>query len=690
MTILQCTQLAILIAGLCSIGQAEAQIIDSDDATLLEEMAEQTDLSENFSDEILESLEQIRNQPIRLQRATPASLATIPFLDPIRAEHLLLYIQQYGAPVNIAELATVEGFSEELANRLAPYLSFCRNQSPNWRESAKEYTWQARSSLRLTLPYERGYRSKSESRFSGGPIRHRARGELRFPEKARLGLAVEKDAGEPLWKNGTFYGYDYLSGYLLLERPLEKIVPQLSQLIIGDFKIRTGYGLINGQGFGFYKAGFVAEGAKPGRGISPHTGYNESDFQRGIALRLDQGRWNGEAYGMIKRADAIVEKDSVSNGKGVIRSLPAEGLHRTETERMRRENVSLGGIGARAGYSGRIVAFELQYATLRYSLPVVSKTNWFAAGTVRGALHENYGVCFRLKLAKAQIYGEWARYNNKGDALLAGLQAKAAAAGISVELSCRFYDRFYAAPLGRGFGQANKNANEEGYFVHLSKTLTRKTILSGYADIYSSNHAKYRANGPTQGYSMGVRLEHKEKVGGHLRIEYRQKMKEVNATLPNATIMRPEPEIVQSLKFTGLWPVGPRFSIKGETKGARQTQIGNRVKGALLFAALRWSGEKPEMKAELWLSRVASDKGMEPFYLIQRSAGYNSVSTACSGRGSQAGIWFEWRPCRVIQIDLKASHWFYDTVRTTGSGASRWEGSGKTDLEISVRLGNSS
>ena len=238
MTIQKCTQLAILIAFLGSLGQAHAQIVDSDDASLLEELAEQSDLSENLSGEIIEELEQLRIQPIRLHKATPASLADLPFLDPLRAEQLLLYIQQFGAPVNRAELATVEGFSEELANLLAPYLSFGRSQSTSWRQAAKEFTWDARSSLRLTLPYERGYSAQSKSRFAGGPIRQRARADLRFPEKARLGITVEKDAGEPLWKNGTFWGYDYLSGYLLLERPLEKILPQLSQLLIGDFKIR--------------------------------------------------------------------------------------------------------------------------------------------------------------------------------------------------------------------------------------------------------------------------------------------------------------------------------------------------------------------------------------------------------------------------------------------------------------------
>ena len=75
MTIQKCTQLAILIAFLGSLGQAHAQIVDSDDASLLEELAEQSDLSENLSGEIIEELEQLRIQPIRLHKATPASLA---------------------------------------------------------------------------------------------------------------------------------------------------------------------------------------------------------------------------------------------------------------------------------------------------------------------------------------------------------------------------------------------------------------------------------------------------------------------------------------------------------------------------------------------------------------------------------------------------------------------------------------
>jgi len=677
-----------LITACCIDGAVKGQEADTEPADYLEELAETSDLSENLAEEFTEELERLRRNPILLHQASAVVLSELPFLDPLQTENLINYIRRYGAPVNLAELATVEGFSEELAKRVLPYVSFHRSRSPNWKESFKQAESALSSSFRYILPLEKGYTRQSKSPFSGSPLQQRLRGRLLLPGKAEIGFSAEKDEGEPFQFRGSATLYDYLSGYLLLHNPLPRVLPQLSSVLLGDFTIHAGYGLIVGQGFGFRKAGFVADGARPGRGFTPHTGYNETDYERGLAFRMEQGRWSFEGFGSIRRRDAILGPNPMQNKGWVIRSFPTGGLHRTPTERERKNNVREAAAGATMGYSGTIIDGGLRYVNLRYNIPVMTNTSYFAAGTVRGARHENYGIHLRIKTGKAQLFGEWAGYNGTGKALYAGIQTRPGG-GFTVEVAYRNYNRWYAAPLGRGFGQSSKNANEEGVYIHLSKKVTNGLSVTAYGDFYQSGFPKYRANGPTKGWQIGFRGEQNGREGTVLRLDYRIKMKQENGPVQGSKEEFPQPKILHRLKYSGSFRPSPTVLLKTEITGALLEEPGAAKKGALLCGTLRYTGNRIPLKAEIWAARISSQKGMETLYTMQRSAISHYSSTPCTGRATQLGLWLEWRLSRKITIRQKSSCWFYDTFRTGGSGSTSWSGWCKANFELTLSLGNS-
>ncbi|MGE4568370.1 MAG: hypothetical protein AB7C90_04190 [Bacteroidales bacterium] len=670
-------------------GSLKGQEADSEPFDALEEMAELPELSEGQVEEFSEHLERLRRNPATLNRASAAMVAELLFLDPLLANNLANYIRRYGAPVNPAELASVEGFSEELVNRLLPYISFHPARIENWRASIRQADGYLRGTFRYQYPLEKGYSPQAKSPFSGTPLQQRIRGEVRFPAKAEIGFSAEKDAGEPFTFENTVLPYDYLSGYLLLEKPLKRWLPQLSQLLAGDFKIHSGYGVIFGQGFGFRKAGFVADGAKPGRGVTPHTGFNETDYLRGLALRIDQGRWRIEAFGSHRKRDAVLEQNPLEEKRLLIRSFPSTGLHRTPTERLRKNSVDEAALGFSASYSAAIIDGGIAYSHLQYKYPVVSKASYFAAGVLRGARHENYAISLRIKGAKVQLFGEWAGYNSMGKALYTGIQTRPGG-GVTAEISYRNYNRWYAAPLGRGFGHASNNANEEGLFLHLSKQLARGLAVTGYADWYKSALPKYRANRPTQGWQLGFRGEQKSRGETVISVDYRIRMKQENGPVQGSNKVLPQPRILHRLKYSGRFYPSTALVLKTEITGALLAEPTGTKRGVLLSGAIRYTGNQLPVKAEIWALRVNSRKGMEPLYVMQRSAINPFSSTPCTGRGTQVGIWFEWRPCSRIIIRQKSSCWLYDTLRSGGSGSTSWQGWRKTAFELSVSLGNSS
>ncbi len=677
------------ISACCVEGSLKGQEADRETIDYLEQMAGLSELSEEQAEELSEQLERVRRNPTPLYRASAATVAELPFLDPVQAHNLTNYIQRYGAPVNLAELASVKGFSEELANRLLPYVSFHHTRSPTWKESVKQADGYLRTTFRYQHPLEKGYTLQAKSPFSGNPLQHRLGGEVHFPEKAEIGFSAEKDAGERFSFENSAWPYDYLSGYILLHQPLKRWLPQFSRFLAGDFKIHTGYGLIFGQGFGFRKAGFVADGAKPGRGITPHSGYNETDYLRGISIRTEQDRWHFEAFGSLRKRDAVLEPNPLEEKSLLIRSFPSTGLHRTSTERLRKNSVDEAALGLSAGYSGAIFDGGIAYSHLQYRYPVVSKAAYFAAGTLRGTRHENYAFYLRIKTAKAQLFGEWAGYNSLGKALYAGIQTRPGG-GVTAEISYRNYNRWYASPLGRGFGQASNNANEEGLYLHLIKQLAKGTVVTAYADLYQSALPKYRANGPTQGWKLGFRGEQKGRKQTLHSLDYRLTMKQENDPVQGSSIVLPQPRMLHRIKYSGHFSPSPVISFKTEITGALLAALTNTKRGVLLSGTLRYTGSRIPVKADIWAARISSQTGMESLYVTQRSAINHFSSTPCTGRGTQVGIWLEWQPCSRIKIRQKCSCWFYDTLRSGGSGSTSWQGWRKTTFELSLSLGNSS
>jgi len=160
-----------------------------------------------------------------------------------------------------------------------------------------------RASLSGRAPDERPWPSpwKTYLRSSLGPL-----------PGVRVGFLGEKDAGEP-------YRYAFASAYLMVERlgPLER-------LILGDFTLHAGQGLILGRGRGFRREFPVRESAL----LAPHTYADESGYFRGAALTSHAPglplRWT-IFYSTLRRAASL-------DAGGAVTDLDETGLFRTPGE----------------------------------------------------------------------------------------------------------------------------------------------------------------------------------------------------------------------------------------------------------------------------------------------------------------------------------------------------------------------
>jgi hypothetical protein len=172
--------------------------------------------------------------------------------------------------------------------------------------------------------------SNATTRYQG----QAANGYLRY-RNARtgsysFGFTLEKDAGEKFWKweaRKQIFGIDFTSFHAqIMNRG------KLKNLIMGDYQVQAGQGMILGAGFSLGKGSEVIRTVyRSTLGIRPYTSVMEANFLRGVAATYAVNpHIDLTAFYSATRRDASQEQVS---DEIITTSLPISGYHRTPSER---------------------------------------------------------------------------------------------------------------------------------------------------------------------------------------------------------------------------------------------------------------------------------------------------------------------------------------------------------------------
>ena len=91
---------------------------------------------EEVDEEVVELLSHYFARPLNLNRASVSRMTESGLLDRYRAASLYDYRQRHGDILSLAELSMVDGFSEDIVKRLAPFISMESSSLPGERPAA--------------------------------------------------------------------------------------------------------------------------------------------------------------------------------------------------------------------------------------------------------------------------------------------------------------------------------------------------------------------------------------------------------------------------------------------------------------------------------------------------------------------------------------------------------------------------
>lgn len=432
-------------------------------------------------------IEALYLSPLDINSVQQDILSGIPLLTPYQTYHLIHYRLNHGGFRSLYDLKMVEGWDEETLKWALPLFQ-CRNEATTaLGKQVKTGLLQGRTHLALNSSYQLGTSSQD---YIGPPLGTALRFQYQSKAGLSMALGVEQDRYEPWYYDGR-KGFDAYLGHIALSN-----TGVVKRLILGDYRIGWGEGLVIAQG---YQPRRLSLGGGQTRGIRPMMGLAEGGRMRGIASDFDLGSLRLALFASHRRMDGNIDEE------GVITALSDAGLHRTERELKYRHRVAMQTMGAQLIYQTPRLELALQgigYGWAGdYLKHATGASHIMALDSIgrHGALSVSYR--YVSPLGRLQLSGELARSPLGSYALAQSIGYKSSKWG-ELRMVARIIPDLYWSYYGQTYSHYARSNDELGIglYYELRDLAPRLSFALG-ADLYHP----YRALG-SKGHNEGLRL----------------------------------------------------------------------------------------------------------------------------------------------------------------------------------------
>ncbi len=368
------------------------------------------------------------HRPVNLNKATKADLRRIPLLTSGDIDLILRVKAERTSFSNVEAASEIPGLSLAAA-QLLPIIAALEN----------------RAAASITL---RNRWASSQGDFR---ILNRA---LLTSELASGGIVIERDPLEP-----TFA--DYVSAHG------RYATPGGTEIIMGDHRIESGYGLLFGRIARPMKGGWqVTAPGRIGSGLQSYRSAAEQWGLRGVAVRSKQilGRWTASLSS--SPVDAVMDE-------GRVVSVQRSGLHNSAATIARKHNVREEII---------VLNWETPFAEKGQLGATAATSDWRGVDGIHQIGDHYFSQYGQAALKNGSLFWEGAARDGGRPAWIAGLsQSTKVVRWLTL---IRAYPSGWRGPRSRPFSEWSGDwLNESGVYQAVSAKLGRFRIAS-YGDVY--------------------------------------------------------------------------------------------------------------------------------------------------------------------------------------------------------------
>ncbi|UII29431.1 helix-hairpin-helix domain-containing protein [Fulvivirga maritima] len=642
-------------------------------------------------EELYESLLLYYTHPLNINKADKDDLRALYILSDQQIDNIINYRLKYGNLLSIYELQAIPELTLADIRKLVPFITvndygLNKDQNPLIKRILNEPNNYFLLRYERTIETKKGYTPPTEtstSRYSGAPYKLYNRFRVSHTKDFSLGYTVEKDAGEPLAFNRQTNGFDFYSFHFQLQNQ-----GKLSNLIIGDYQLQFGQGLLLSAGFNIGKgAETITTVRRSNLGARPYTSVVETGFFRGASATYSfSPQLQLTTFYSRLQQDAVIRSDSSSSYYEFISSVQSSGFHRTESEIAAKDQITEQTIGAHLLYKDHDNNLQVgvTYLNNNYSTPIIKSPYLYNQFEFTGTQNHNLGLSLQYNWHNMAFFSEAARSKSGGLAAIGGMILN-----LSRTLECaivlRNYQRNFHSFYGSAFAEAaGKNINEKGWYWGLKYSPIRKLQLSAYFDKFTFPWLKFGISSPSTGYEYLVRANYKPNRKSILYFQYRRESKANDNSLPEQPMVITSNGIKDNYTFNIDIEANDIISLKTRLQLSHYNFSGQRTQGMALIQDLNINLKKVRISTRLAL--FETDDYQNRQYAYERDVLYSFSIPAYYGQGTRQYVVIRYKISRHLDLWLKYAQTLYRNQESISSGLEEIAGNTKTDLKIQMRL----
>ena len=675
------TFLLLTLSSLPTVLHAQAidERIEMDIERILEEFDPEED--EYDPEELIRRLLDLAAEPLNVNRASVDELLMVPGMTMGLAGAVVSHREEVKPFASIEELTAVRGVGPATLERFAPYLSVGSRAERRQDVLLNPGTWIHNSRLDAFSRYRRplqeaaGYQlADTLGGYLGSPVHYFQRFHLRSRHLS-ANLTQQKNPGEQYLGLSRFNHNTFHIGLQNLGR--------LRQLMIGDYSVRFGQGLILHSGAGFGKGRDVIGSANTtSPGIRGHTSAQSAGAFRGLAVSYGGNVRLTGFYSNKQRTASVVNGDTIR--------FPVSSVsYNTLTERDRANNTGQQTAGGRIALKSSSYSAGISGYLNRFSRPVQSGTQPYQLYAFQGRKASALSLDYRVRVHSLSLFGEAARTGNGAYGMITGMELSAGPDS-EIALAYRNYSRRFQSIFGGSFAELSGTPrNEEGFYIGLRHSFTETIRMSTYFDQFRFPAPRFQLRQPSSGYDWLGLIEYTPDRNTELYLMMRQKIRQQEYATSDRfgrqqRLLSDHRRIASRVHFGKQ--VHPNIRIRSRAEMVRVRPPGSEPEfGYLIYQDIRLQA-RHNLQIDARITLFETD-GFEPrLYHFENDLLYVFSSIMLFDQGQRMYILFNYRPAERIQIWLKAATTIYENRNSIGSGRNRIEGNTRSVIGVQVRI----
>jgi hypothetical protein len=628
---------------------------------LLESVGEELSDDADIQD-VLDDLENLIQNPLNINQATPEELMRLYFLSEVQINNLIMYREKSGQIYSLYEMASLDGFSVDILQKIEPFISFdAEEMSVKMKKTSGDLF--IRGTRSFSNPQE------NQSNNEGSPERYYLRLKQSI-SNLEYGLVAEKDPGEAFFSQSNKHGFDYNSAFVNF-----KIGRKDNRIFMGDYHLRFGQGLVAWQGFSMGKSSETTQIFRSAQGIRSYSSTDENLFFRGFAGQFKFGQFTFHPFVSLNKLDANLD---TLNEKAYFGAFQTSGYHRAGSEISGENAVNQLSGGGHVSYSYNRWSFGVTSIYNRYNVEMIRSDELYNQFLPEGRESMVTGLDWKGSVKKVFLFGEAAISSGNGKAFLTGAMLKPAS-NMELSLVYRNVNKTYFSYFSNAFIESSKVNDEHAFYLGTKIFPAARWIIWAYADFFSHQWLKYQTAAPSDGTEFFAQLAFNQSQRTKFYLRFFQEDKGQKVILEG--LKYNEQQLINRLRFNFSHSVNNQLSLKSRIEMSWYSkQISE--KGVLICQDLVYMPVEKSFSMNGRLAYFHTDGYNSRLYAYENDVLYSFSIPALYGKGIRTYMNFQKNFSKSLTFWLKLAS-TYKFAQSDGEQG--FDASSKTEIRVQLR-----